>query len=110
MDRALQQSPDNQTPAAPGGLASSCMLAESVRQALEQYFETLDGQSSHELYALVMNEVERPLLACVLERCGGNQSRAAALLGLNRATLRKKLRAHGLATGNAAANGSASQR
>lgn len=95
MERALEESPETQAPSG-GELTSGCMLAESVRQALDQYFETLDGQSSHELYALVMNEVERPLLACVLERCGGNQSRAAALLGLNRATLRKKLRSHGL--------------
>ncbi|WP_018869749.1 helix-turn-helix domain-containing protein [Thioalkalivibrio sp. ALgr3] len=75
---------------------SDSVLAQSVHQAMEDYFDTLDGQSSHGLYALVMEEVERPLLACVLERCGHNQSRAAAVLGLNRATLRKKLRSHGL--------------
>jgi Fis family transcriptional regulator len=78
---------------------STCVLAESVHHALDEYFETLGDQAGHDLYALVMNEVERPLLASVLERCGGNQSRAAALLGLNRATLRKKLRTHGLLSG-----------
>ena len=75
---------------------SDSALAQSVREAMEAYFDTLDGQSGHDLYALVMEEVERPLLACVLERCSNNQSRAAAVLGLNRATLRKKLRSHGL--------------
>ncbi|PYG03233.1 Fis family transcriptional regulator [Thioalkalivibrio sp. ALE21] len=79
-----------------GEVESESVLAQSVRQAMEEYFDTLDGQSSHDLYALVMEEVERPLLASVLERCGYNQSRTAAVLGLNRATLRKKLRSHGL--------------
>ncbi|WP_018141420.1 MULTISPECIES: helix-turn-helix domain-containing protein [unclassified Thioalkalivibrio] len=101
----LEQETDVRDAALAGTLSYDCVLAESVRHALDQYFETLDGQSSHDLYALVMNEVERPLLASVLERCGGNQSRAAALLGLNRATLRKKLRTHGLVNlnGNGAA-------
>lgn len=105
VNMPLEQDPDVQETPIAAALASDCVLADSVRRALDQYFETLDGQSSHDLYALVMNEVERPLLASVLERCGGNQSRAAALLGLNRATLRKKLRAHGLVepNGNGAA-------
>ncbi|MGM0554138.1 MAG: helix-turn-helix domain-containing protein [Pseudomonadota bacterium] len=98
MIMELQPETDRGEADTPHAIASDCVLAESVREAMNQYFDTLDGQSSHNLYALVMNEVERPLLACVLERCGGNQSRAAALLGLNRATLRKKLRAHNLVT------------
>ncbi|WP_018873165.1 helix-turn-helix domain-containing protein [Thioalkalivibrio sp. ALJ16] len=103
----LQRETDAGATTQVGPLASDCVLADSVRRALDQYFQTLDGQSSHDLYALVMNEVERPLLASVLERCGGNQSRAAALLGLNRATLRKKLRAHGLVEPNGNGNGAA---
>ncbi|WP_024325900.1 helix-turn-helix domain-containing protein [Thioalkalivibrio sp. AKL19] len=103
----LEQDPDVHEVPVAGTLPSDCVLADSVRRALDQYFETLDGQSSHDLYALVMNEVERPLLASVLERCGGNQSRAAALLGLNRATLRKKLRTHGLVETNGNGNGAA---
>jgi Fis family transcriptional regulator len=39
-----------------------------------------------------MGEVERPLFKTVLEYVGGNQSRAAEILGINRGTLRKKLR------------------
>ncbi|WP_018138955.1 MULTISPECIES: helix-turn-helix domain-containing protein [unclassified Thioalkalivibrio] len=105
MDAPSLEQEQSGEPVSSGNLASGCVLAESVRNALDQYFETLDGQSSHDLYALVMNEVERPLLACVLERCNGNQSRAAALLGLNRATLRKKLRAHGLISENGHGNG-----
>jgi Fis family transcriptional regulator len=45
---------------------------------------------------MVMDEVERPLLECTMEYCGGNQTKAAKYLGLNRGTLRKKLKHHGL--------------
>lgn len=73
-----------------------CRLAEYVKAAMDDYFARLNGEKTGNIYAMVMSEVERPLLACVLEQCGGNQTQAAHLLGLNRATLRKKLRAHDL--------------
>lgn len=69
-------------------------LNELVENALNRYFADLDGESTGDLYALVMNEVERPLLSKVLAHCNGNQSRAAELLGINRGTLRKKLKQH----------------
>ncbi|RMD80562.1 MAG: Fis family transcriptional regulator [Gammaproteobacteria bacterium] len=71
-------------------------LAEAVRRALERYFRDLDGHSPGNLYQLVMDEVERPLLQAAMAHAGGNQTRAARLLGINRATLRKKLDRHGL--------------
>ncbi len=77
-------------------MAPTCRLAEYVRNALDDYFANLNGEDAGDIYAMVISEVERPLLACVLEHCGGNQTRAASLLGLNRATLRKKLRTHEL--------------
>ncbi|KLT71879.1 Fis family transcriptional regulator, partial [Neisseria arctica] len=43
------------------------------------------------VYDMVLQQVEKPLLATVIAECGGNQSKAAAELGLNRNTLRKKL-------------------
>jgi Fis family transcriptional regulator len=73
-------------------------LHESVRAALDDYVRSLEGDDPKDLYAIVMREVERPLLECAIEHCGGNQSRAAQCLGLNRGTLRKKLREHGLGT------------
>jgi len=73
-----------------------CRLSECVRNAMDDYFGSLRVEDAGDIYAMVMSEVERPLLACVLEHCDGNQTRAAQLLGLNRATLRKKLRAHQL--------------
>ena len=71
-------------------------LAEAVRQALERYFEHLDGHAPGELYRMVIEEVERPLLECVMRHCGGNQTKAAEHLGINRGTLRKKLKQYGL--------------
>jgi Fis family transcriptional regulator len=67
-------------------------LASAVRCALDHYFERLDGHQPDDLYRMVLEEVERPLLECVMRHCDGNQTRAAQYLGLNRATLRKKLR------------------
>lgn len=71
-------------------------LRECAEAALRRYFNDLDGHVPGNLYTLVVNEVEEPLLRAVLEFTRGNQSRAAEILGINRSTLRKKLRAHGL--------------
>lgn len=71
-------------------------LAECVAAALAHYFELLDGQPPTDLYELVMGEVEAPLLRAVLAHVGDNQCRAAELLGINRGTLRKKMKRHGL--------------
>jgi Fis family transcriptional regulator, factor for inversion stimulation protein len=57
----------------------------------------LNGHRPAELYDLVMREVEEPLFKAVLDYAEGNQSRAAGILGINRGTLRKKLREFGLA-------------
>ena len=71
-------------------------LAEAVKAALERYFEHLDGHAPGELYRMVIEEVERPMLECVMRHCGGNQTRAAEHLGINRGTLRKKLKQYDL--------------
>jgi len=71
-------------------------LAESVEEALERYLEQLDGEPACDLYEVVLAEVERPLLRCVMAHVGHNQSRAAALLGLSRGTLRKKRKSYGI--------------
>ena len=66
-------------------------LRAAVREALEHYFEQLDGTAPKDLYQLVLQQVEQPLLEAVLGHTGGNQSKAATLLGISRSTLRKKL-------------------
>jgi Fis family transcriptional regulator len=71
-------------------------LHKHTEDALEVYFESLNGDSPGDLYDLVMGEVERPLFKAVLDYTQGNQSQAAGILGLNRGTLRKKLRYYSL--------------
>ncbi|HEY0974856.1 MAG TPA: helix-turn-helix domain-containing protein [Solimonas sp.] len=69
-------------------------LGHSVGESLDDFFRTLNGHSPKNLYDLFLDQVEPPLLKATLRYCHGNQSRAADMLGLNRATLRKKLKAH----------------
>lgn len=71
-------------------------LRACVEAALRQYLSELDGHAPSELYHMVVGEVEYPLLKTVMAYTGGNQSHAAGILGINRSTLRKKLRQHGL--------------
>ncbi|HET7798136.1 helix-turn-helix domain-containing protein [Nevskia sp.] len=68
-------------------------LCHSVAECMDEYFKTLNGHAPKtlNLYDTVLEQVEPPLLRATLDYCEGNQSRAAELLGLNRATLRKKL-------------------
>ena len=72
-------------------------LRACVKEAVESYLRQLDGHDVSGLYELVMAEVEAPLCESALAHARGNQSRAAAMLGINRATLRKKLKHYGLA-------------
>ena len=67
-------------------------LADSVKQHMQRYFKDLDGHEPAHLYQLVLQEIERPLLESVMEYTRGNQSKASIVLGLNRGTLRKKLK------------------
>ena len=71
-------------------------IAACVRRSLNRYFKDLDGEAPSEIYDMVISAVERPLLVYILDRSEGNQTRAADMLGINRNTLRKKLREHGL--------------
>ena len=71
-------------------------LRTCVKEAVENYFHQLDGHEVSEFFNLVMSEVEAPLLEAVLAHANGNQSRAATMLGINRATLRKKLKRYNL--------------
>ena len=71
-------------------------LSDSVTQALKNYLSQLDGQDVNDLYELVLAEVEHPMLDMVMQYTRGNQTRAATMLGINRGTLRKKLKKYGM--------------
>jgi Fis family transcriptional regulator len=72
-------------------------LRECVSRAVRRYLADVESEPGESLHALVMCEVESPLLREVMAWYSGNQSKAAAALGINRATLRKKLQQYGLA-------------
>ena len=71
-------------------------LRACVARSLDNYFFELGDTDSQDLHAMVIAEVEKPLFEAVMKRAGGNQLRAARILGINRNTLRKKLARYGL--------------
>lgn len=71
-------------------------LRDSVAIALNNYFQHLDGQPVTDVYQMVLSEVEAPLLEEVMKYTRNNQTKASVLLGLNRGTLRKKMKQYGL--------------
>jgi two-component system nitrogen regulation response regulator GlnG len=66
-------------------------LEEIIRHKLEDYFRRTEGVDVDNLYSLVIERVERPLIELTLKKTKGNQIRAAQILGINRNTLRKKI-------------------
>jgi Fis family transcriptional regulator len=89
----MRKEPINDAPAPTSDYQS---LRECLSLRLENYFLDLDGHPAGHLHAMVMAEVEAPLLEIVLEHTHGNLSRAASILGMHRATLRRKLDRYGL--------------
>lgn len=75
---------------------NSQTLKQCVNEALEAYLDQVDQEHISGLYNMVLAEVEAPMLAVVMKHAGSNQSKAASMLGLNRGTLRKKLRQYRL--------------
>ncbi len=71
-------------------------LRHSVRLAVRAYLEELEGELGSEVYQMVLAEVEAPLLEEIMQYTRNNQTRASQMLGLNRGTLRKKLKQYGL--------------
>jgi Fis family transcriptional regulator, factor for inversion stimulation protein len=71
-------------------------LSACVRKVLNQYYKDLDGETAANVYDMVINCVEKPLIQIVMNKNGNNQSRAAEVLGINRNTLRKKMLQHGI--------------
>lgn len=93
-DRPIEFS--NQAPVPQQPVPNGQSLRDCVDHAVNNYFENLDGQDVSDVYNLVLAEVEAPLLEVVMKYTRHNQTRAANVLGLNRGTLRKKLKQYGL--------------
>lgn len=66
-------------------------IQHCIQTELDRYFELLEDQEPSDLYRMVMSQVEHTLIEYVLQKCGNNQSKAAAYLGISRGTLRNKL-------------------
>ena len=71
-------------------------LHQHVERVVREYFLALGDELPTDLYELILKEVELPLLKVVLEKTRGNQTKCAQILGLNRGTLRKKLKGYDL--------------
>lgn len=76
--------------------ASPTCLKDVVSRAVAQYLDDMGNTPPDNLHERIMREVEAPLIETVLEHTGGNQSRAAAILGMTRSTLRNRIRRYGL--------------
>lgn len=67
-------------------------LAHTVESHLNKYIEEHEGQlPPGGLYKRILNEVERPLISCILKAADGNKAKTAEVLGITRNTLRKKM-------------------
>jgi len=75
---------------------STSGLNTIIRSSLNQFLNDLDGENPGNIYDLVMQQVEAPLLELIMQHVDGNQSKAAECLGINRGTLRKKLKTYNL--------------
>lgn len=71
-------------------------LSHAVKHSIRRYLFELEGTQPNNMYELVLKQIEQPLFEAILEHTKGNQSRASEMLGLNRGTLRKKLRSYNL--------------
>ncbi len=71
-------------------------LRDHIACAVRRYLDDLDGHADGTLHALVLREAEIPLFTEVMRHCQGNLTQAASVLGINRATLRKRLQDLGL--------------
>ena len=71
-------------------------LRSQVEKALNRYFNHIEGEPVKDLHRMVISEVEIPLFVAVMKHTGNNQSKASVMLGINRGTLRTKLKSYGL--------------
>ena len=76
--------------------SSDLPLRDHIFNVLKTYFANMEGEVPENVYELVMNEVEHPLIEATMQYTKNNQSSAAKILGINRGTFRKKLAFYGM--------------
>ena len=67
-------------------------IASCIRKAISGYLDDLDGEKPGHIYSMVINSVEKPLIEVAIQHTKGNQTQAADLLGINRNTIRQKMK------------------
>jgi Fis family transcriptional regulator len=88
---------NSHSPQAQGSQGSQdSTLRSEVEKSLRRFFQHLENEPVTDLHQMVMSEVEAPLLEAVMRYTGNNQSKASLMLGLNRGTLRTKLKHYGM--------------
>lgn len=95
-DQYFQQTAENTNQPDENPSQEISQLSHAVKHSIRRYLFELEGTQPNNMYELVLKQIEQPLFEAILEHTKGNQSRAAELLGLNRGTLRKKLRSYNL--------------
>lgn len=72
-------------------------LRELIKKSIKYYFINFkNNKDVNNLYALAISEIEKPLLDIVMQYTRGNQTKASLIMGINRSTLRKKLKKYGM--------------
>jgi|TARA_B110000438_G_C15814326_1_gene651238 Fis family transcriptional regulator len=71
-------------------------LSSQVTRSMRKYFKELDGEAARDVYGMVLKEIELPMLEIVMDQCNNNQTKASEVLGINRGTLRSKLKEYKL--------------
>lgn len=77
-------------------IETGCSLEDVVLRRVREYVQSLQGHEPQDLYALLMPQLERPLVRVAMEIADGKQRHAAGMLGIHRNTLRKRLDSLGL--------------
>jgi len=88
--------PVDQTPVQEQAPAQAQTLRDAVAKAMTHYFDQLEGENVSNVYDFVLAEIEAPLLEATMKFTRENQTNASKVLGLNRGTLRKKLKQYDL--------------
>ncbi len=77
-----------------GDTEINSFLEDCLNKTVKQYISKMDGAGNGHLHDLIINAIEKPLIKLVLKEMQGNQTKTANILGINRNTLRNKIREH----------------